>query len=143
MNDTPECDIWECAHQIDPEAPLRLCRKHLWSAFGYMLQHAEARAAAVVDPPPAAQPRSSGHYRWDEPGWVYFIRKGDLVKIGWTSHPRRRFNELQPDAVLATYPGTVRDERRCHAAFTHLREQGEWFRSEPDLLDFIADIKVA
>jgi hypothetical protein len=143
MNATPECDLWECTQPIDPESPVRLCREHLWSAFAYMLQHAETRAAAVADPEPAPLPTPDRGHPWDEQGWVYFIRKGDLIKIGWTSHRQRRFRELQPDHVLATTPGTVYDERRCHAAFAHLREHGEWFRPEPDLLAFIDGIPAA
>ena len=34
-----------------------------------------------------------------------------------------------------------REKRRCHAAFAHLRDKGEWFRMEPDLVEFIDDLR--
>ncbi|MFD0405603.1 hypothetical protein ACFVHV_09730, partial [Kitasatospora sp. NPDC127116] len=35
------------------------------------------------------------------PPIVYYIRRGDLLKIGTTVNPVRRFNSLLPDEILA------------------------------------------
>lgn len=141
LNATPDCLVADCDAYADQEAPVELCRQHLWTAFGYTMHLAEQRAAAVVhvEPDPTPPRRKIS----EEDGWVYFIRKGDLVKIGWSSVPRSRFNALQPDAVLHIEPGRMADERKCHAAFAHLREHGEWFRPEPDLLAFIDGLRAA
>lgn len=78
--------------------------------------------------------------RRDERGVVYFIRFGDRVKIGFTTNLAGRLADLPHDEVLGTVPGAMADERRCHAAFAHLRVTGEWFRAEPELLSFIEDV---
>jgi hypothetical protein len=82
--------------------------------------------------PRRGTPRSTGH--------VYFIQLGNRIKIGHSIDVRRRLTEVPHEQVLATVPGSPRDEARCHAAFKHLRTSGEWFRAEPDLLEFIADL---
>lgn len=121
----------------DREAPVPLCGEHLRIAFAYVMLRAENVSDTplpLLPPPPVV----------DVPeGWVYFIRKGGLVKIGWSSQPSVRFKQLRPDEVLATMPGSMRDERDLHGAFSHLREHGEWFRPEPDLLAFIDGLKAA
>jgi len=73
-------------------------------------------------------------------GHVYFIRFRDRIKIGYSISPTSRIGQQPHDEVLAIMPGTLADEKRCHAAFAHLRENGEWFRPEPDLLAFIAQL---
>lgn len=76
----------------------------------------------------------------DAKGVVYFMRFGDRVKIGFTTNLKQRMVDLPNDEVLGTVPGTFADEKRCHTAFAHLRVNGEWFRAEPDLLEFIRDV---
>lgn len=73
-------------------------------------------------------------------GVVYIIRLGDRVKIGFTRNLRQRMLDLPHEEILTMVPGTVEDERRCHAAFAHLRVAGEWFRAEPDLLAFAQEV---
>lgn len=68
---------------------------------------------------------------------MYFIRFRDRIKIGHSIDVRDRLRAIPVDQVLAVMPGTRLDERRCHAAFADLRVQGEWFRAEPRLLEFI------
>jgi hypothetical protein len=75
-----------------------------------------------------------------KPSWVYFVRIGDLIKIGYSTHLEQRFRDLRPDEVLGVVSGTLQDERRCQAAFAHLQEHGEYFRPGADLLAFIADV---
>ena len=129
------CTTPGCTLSIPSDAPVPLCLPHMQQAMAYCLIRAENVSDSVG--------LRHGIDRRAQPGWVYFIRKADLVKIGWTSHPERRFKELRPDEVLAKVPGTLRDEQRCHVAFKHLREHGEWFRMEADLLDFIGSLDLA
>lgn len=80
-------------------------------------------------------------------GFTYFIRDGDRVKIGFTIHPSKRqsclqvgnYRELETIAVVPSY---MAEEHETHERFAHLRERGEWFRAEPDLIEFIEDLKV-
>src|SRR5690349_15381919 len=73
-----------------------------------------------------------GRYRHREatqPGWqkrhaqpvrrsiVYYIRRGDLIKIGTTATPQRRFKALMPDEILAFEPGGVDQEAARHRQF--------------------------
>lgn len=76
------------------------------------------------------------------PGRVYFIKSGDLVKIGYTTNVDRRLRGLQTGSphkleILLTHPGSRRDEQLCHEQFAHLRVQGEWFRYSDDLLAYL------
>ena len=78
-------------------------------------------------------------------GVVYFVRSGDSIKIGSASDFKRRSSSLQtaspePLNVLAIVPGL--DEYKIHQRFAHLRIRGEWFRAEPELLEFIQLVKV-
>ncbi len=111
-----------CKDEADPDAPVALCAAHVWRVFAYALPVAEQRAERelVARQVPDRAPNAPGILRGAQ-GWVYFIRRGDLVKIGWTSEPKQRFIQLQPDDILLVKPGRLTEEKQCHAAFAHLR----------------------
>lgn len=78
---------------------------------------------------------------------VYFIQSaaGGNIKIGVSYDVAARLQSLQigsPTALrlLASIPGSQRDERVLHLKFRELRCDGEWFRPEPELLAHIASI---
>lgn len=73
---------------------------------------------------------------------VYYIRRGDHIKIGRTTNFRHRMSPLRPDAVLAVEPGGAALETERHQQFRrhHVRDHPdgiEWFRPGPDLLEHI------
>ena len=72
----------------------------------------------------------------DRESIVYYIRRGELIKIGTTVNPIRRFASLLPDEILAFEPGDKRIEIARHRQFAHLRtgRNAEYFRPAPDLL---------
>lgn len=73
------------------------------------------------------------------PGYIYFARLGDLIKIGFSQNPEARirgFNGL----LLATCEGNRELEAEFHAEFADLCERGEWFRAEPHLLQRIEEL---
>ncbi len=77
-------------------------------------------------------------------GWcyVYFIKDLHRVKIGRAVDLRQRFRGLQtaqarPLTLLLSIPAHAALEGAIQSRFAHLRERGEWFRLEPDLLAFI------
>lgn len=82
-------------------------------------------------------------------GLVYFVcaEGGDRIKIGKTRDLTRRLLSLRahsptPLVVLATEPGGLQREAELHAKFAPMRLHGEWFRAEPELLDYIATLAV-
>lgn len=65
-------------------------------------------------------------------GWVYFIRNGDTVKIGYSANPEKRMAQLQTGAahkleLLGQVPGTPLTERMYHQRFSNVHIRGEMF----------------
>lgn len=148
-----ECSEQKCGGRAVDGSPVPLCPKHLRQTFefaqGVVSRHwvesfavAAARIEAAVRPPPRVEPMLAAPTK-DVPSWVYFVRIGDLIKIGYSTYPAARFKSLKVDEVLAVIPGSIKDEKRCHTAFQHLRVHGEYFQPGADLLAFIADVAAA
>lgn len=137
------CTAGKCTSDIEDDAPVPLCLRHLHEAYAFVaLRMPESVLHAPrlsFDPPDKPSPWRSPAL--DEPGTVYFIRTGAFIKIGWTSDMPTRMRALKPDDILHTEPGTIRDERRCQAAFRRLNAHGEYFWPEPELLAFIDDLR--
>ncbi|WP_082513373.1 MULTISPECIES: GIY-YIG nuclease family protein [unclassified Leifsonia] len=73
---------------------------------------------------------------------VYYIRFGDLIKIGTSANPRRRIASLPHDEVLAFERGDRRLERQRHLQFAaHQMNRGEWFQVHDELLTHIATLR--
>lgn len=72
---------------------------------------------------------------------VYYIRRGDLIKIGTTADPARRFAALLPEEILAFEPGGRDEETFRHRQFDHLRGRGENFRQAPELMHHIKSMR--
>lgn len=77
---------------------------------------------------------------------IYFVRSADgaTIKIGRTKHIVIRMKELAisyGDGVqlLGTEDGGKIREEALHRRFSHFRVEGEWFRSDPELLGYIRD----
>jgi hypothetical protein len=76
-------------------------------------------------------------------GFVYFITDGEATKIGYSAAPTRRLSDLQSGhakrlKIVATFPGSFRQEQNLHAHFASTRIQGEWFKKDERLAHFIA-----
>lgn len=72
---------------------------------------------------------------------IYFLTAGPFVKIGTSVDIRHRMDNLSPGCpyplrLLASYPGGLEEEARVHQRFSHLRRQGEWFKTSVELLDY-------
>ncbi|MEV4970580.1 helix-turn-helix domain-containing protein [Streptomyces scopuliridis] len=74
---------------------------------------------------------------------VYYIRRGELIKIGTTVNPVARFKALMPDEILAFEPGGVEEEARRHRQFNWCRvaKRGEYFRQAERLMKHIATLR--
>ena len=75
-------------------------------------------------------------------GYVYFLRHGDRVKIGFSEKPGQRMIELRTggatvaDSMIAVR-ATMADEARLHERFAMYRRHGEWFTLVEPLRRFI------
>lgn len=78
----------------------------------------------------------------DQPGWVYYIRMGDAIKIGYATDVAKRMRAYPPTAeLLAAHPGTTQTERDMHKRFRADLSQGrEWFNPSDNLMDHIAGV---
>lgn len=81
-------------------------------------------------------------------GFVYFMKMGDYIKIGWSAWPESRRASLQTSTpydiiILGAFPGPQQSEGIVHRLFAMHRHKGEWFRIAPSLVAFIAWLKVA
>lgn len=71
--------------------------------------------------------------RSDRPGWLYVIRSGEAVKIGFTSScPQKRLKALQtgspaPLKLIGLKWASKAEEREMHRILAAYRVQGEWF----------------
>lgn len=90
-----------------------------------------------------------GHEGWirnkpakTEPGWVYYIRMGDLIKIGYAVDVAQRMRAYPPTAeLLAAHPGTELLEKQIHQQFKeHLARGREWFRPHEDVMGHVASV---
>lgn len=78
---------------------------------------------------------------------IYFIGHGDgRVKIGYTARdPYERLANLQTSNsnklyLLASCPGTMKQEQELHKRFAHARVAGEWFNITTELGQLISEI---
>ena len=75
-------------------------------------------------------------------GSVYFLlgKTTNLVKIGYSVDVERRIKSMQlseeTELIHVITEVTQSKEKELHRQFEHLREIGEWFRLEKDLIDF-------
>lgn len=131
-------DEWVLVHELPDGTERVACRgrgfdedrARQWArAASYLARH-RRKAAALETVPPGER--------------VYFVQHGDggPIKIGWTADLPARLTDLQiasPVAlrVLGTVAGGESVERALHGRFHHLRVRGEWFRPDPELLDFV------
>lgn len=75
--------------------------------------------------------------------WIYYLRVGDLVKVGTAQDVRVRVLSYPPNAeVLAVEPGSYRREAELHQHFAeYLSARNEWFEMGPRLADHIDSIR--
>lgn len=74
---------------------------------------------------------------------VYYVRVGDLIKIGTTGNLRDRMRGYPPNAaLLASEPGGCKLEQQRLTQFADTRaERWEWFRQSPALIEHINSLR--
>lgn len=67
-------------------------------------------------------------------GFIYVIQAENFqrYKIGFSKHPEQRIAQLQTGSpfklnLIASWPGTERQEKQIHFNLSHCRQAGEWF----------------
>lgn len=159
-------DVTECAWpNCDKSTPQTfaenrlgvLCLDHAWSHYDAMNQylvwdgttdsaHVQAIKAALK-----AREVPLDTYTDEEvaelkaelaQGWVYYLRVGDQIKIGFSSDVRRRLRSYPPGSeLLAVEPGDKKLERRRHNEFFEWLAAGrEWFEPSAELLQHTRDL---
>ena len=103
---------------------------HEWRAFGRQkeIQTTDATFIKRLDFPLADQ---TAEVETSPTGFVYFVRNGDLFKIGITENMLRRLRELAPDELLNVVrcSNFQEVERELHRRFKDVRlPQTEYFR---------------
>ena len=82
--------------------------------------------------------------------FVYYIQCGSFIKIGTSINPESRVDQLRRGGkaarpslwvgnprLIAYLPGNVAKERELHRQFAHLRDNGEWFEMDQELIEHI------
>lgn len=77
------------------------------------------------------------------PGWIYYIRIDDAIKIGYAKNVAQRMRHYPPTAkLLAVEPGTYKLEKVRHSLFyLDLAWGREWFRPSPHLEAWIEELR--
>lgn len=138
---------------------LPLCEDHAWLAYEALRREtveSEAREISRLqwiawdeeDRLKKEEQDRANSERWKnqtsiEAGFIYYLRVGDLIKIGYTRSIPDRLKAYPPHStLLATHPGTLKVERQMHHKFLHQLKQGrEWFEPAEDLLAHIESVK--
>lgn len=80
-------------------------------------------------------------------GYVYLIATSDedlIVKIGYSLNPWARANEISTGnhkklKVIATFTGSVKEERELQGLLEKFRKNGEWFELPIEIKKFLFD----
>ena len=141
----------ECVMHIPDNGELRI---------GYVFKHHDNGDTFVVTPLPMTHldrgDATRSEFVYDDADaddtledggkFIYFLRMGDLIKIGVTQDVNQRIKSYskteypyKPE-LLATCPGGFAKEKELHARFAHARVKGEWFSQVPELMQYIEAI---
>jgi hypothetical protein len=134
------CSLPDCEKFCEPDAPMPVCLYHAKLLYAYFAQHLSEVAEEPHRPAKPIKPRN------ERVGRVYFIRRRELIKIGWSSNPKQRLSDLDGDALLFHVTGTMKDEAALHRKFAahQAPEAGlgsEWFHDGPEIRDYIAQLR--
>lgn len=142
--DSPFCDgcIWRLWAHLDatfPEHQKQMARDGRIDAIHRQEAQDEARERDLLE----SVNRTERRTFMTMPGTIYYLRVGDLVKIGYSIDFEQRLRQYPPNAtVLATHPGTRETERQMHHKFLHRVSKGrEWFTPCPEIDQHIEAVR--
>lgn len=150
------CQYRGCGRPRDPRIAMPLCQTcalNIWMYVGAAIakEHGEARAKAHSNHvgarldavlPERRRQNIAALPRGQRPGYIYYLRFKDTIKVGWAADVAKRMRSYPPGSVLlAVHPGTLDDETELHARFTPYRVNGrEWYTRAQPLVDHIAGV---
>lgn len=114
-----------CTNRAPQDAPTPLCVVHLADTYLYVRDLIEAARMTTATGP-------------TRQSVVYFIQRGDRIKIGYSTNLTTRLRALKGDRVLLALPGSRAHESALHELFKAHRIEGEWFRPDAEIMEFIA-----
>lgn len=144
-----------CGQDAAPGAPWPVCVQHALAVYRYVAQRITDTALDVPVLVHSIELDNHGNGGRRQPvrqdvmnGWpavVYYVRIGDLIKIGTTVDLRTRMGAYPPGArLLAVEPGGEAVEQSRHRQFGHLHAaRREWFKPGADLLEHIQGLATA
>lgn len=101
------------------------------------------RATRAVDNAEAEAAQDDADYQrgWLDGGHLYFVRVGNMIKLGWSSKLRARLKQYGASAeVLCHWPGTRADETALHRQLRPQLARGrEWYHDNDVLAGVIGD----
>lgn len=77
---------------------------------------------------------------------IYAVEaQNGMLKIGVSASPKSRAAAIHahspiPCRLIATWPGTTKEEFALHRRFAAYRGHSEWFRIEGDLAEFVREV---
>ena len=74
--------------------------------------------------------------------YIYAITNGTQIKIGYSGNVKRRLKQLNTGSadklyILCTFIGGRELEQEIHIKFGYNRINGEWFKVDQDMLDYL------
>lgn len=74
---------------------------------------------------------------------VYYVRRGQFIKIGTTMQFSKRMGALRPDEILAVEPGSYDLERERHVQFAATRcdSRSEYFLPSQELIEHMLEVR--
>lgn len=146
------CLAFGCTSYVQEQYHARhvyMCQEHalqVWATVQEMIDPATLRDIAYdrVAPDEEKNPELYEPIPISESaGVVYFIRVGDLIKVGFSSDLSRRMKAYPPDAeVLAYYSGSFAEEQQTHQLLSaHRAKRREWYHPTPEVMAAVEDAK--
>ncbi len=74
-------------------------------------------------------------------GYIYYMRIGETLKIGYTANPQQRLYNLR-GTLIAMRRGTKKREAAEHRRFRKFHIRSEFFRDDPELVAAVAKIGI-
>lgn len=130
-----------CDSPSMPDTPFPICPKHAAKIFMHLRDKVNgATWTDKVDAVLAAQPtRKRAPARV---GTIYYVRMGDLIKIGYTGNLTQRMRAYVGGDLVAKERGTLTTEAQRHKQFAaHLARGHEWFHAAPELMEHIGSLQ--
>lgn len=130
------CAFASCDEPVsDKYAPAPICTQHVLLMWSTVELERQQSSAPTPEPRADRSPRRAS-------GVIYYLRVGELIKVGFASNLRHRLMNYPPEAqLLAARPAQRGDEAAEHTALAAFRVHGrEWYSQHPAVLARVDDV---